>query len=148
MYVLISHLVIVKPSIVTCFSVLPFTLKIVPPPLTRSIFVAAAPPLDRIVIDYLVELAIPESRTQCGFTDDVNTTVARASAVFSLDRDRFLIRLQGVFEAEGSPPSVARCLAEGIIDQGSDSVVVYARLGVQAPDYLDLRQRLSCTGVP
>lgn len=104
--------------------------------------------VDRIVIDYLVELQVPETHTQCGFTDDVNTTVARASAVFSLDRDRFLIRLQDVFEAEGSPPDVARCLAQGIIDQGSDSVVVYARLGVQTPDYLELRQRLSCTGVP
>lgn len=104
--------------------------------------------VDRIVIDYLTDLKVPVTHTQCGFTDDVNTTVARASSVFSLDRARFLIRLQSVFEAEGSSPGVARCLAEGIIDQGSDSVVVYARLGVQAPDYLELRQRLSCTGVP
>lgn len=104
--------------------------------------------VDHIVIDYLIDLQVPTTHTQCGFTDDVNTTVARASAVFSLDRARFLIRLQSVFEAEGSSPDVARCLAEGIIDQGSDSVIVYARLGVQAPDYLELRQRLSCTGVP
>ena len=75
-------------------------------------------------------------------------SVARASQVFSIDRDRFLIRLRSVFEAEGSSPDVARCLAEGIIDQGSDSVVVYARLGVLAPEYVDLIQRLSCTGVP
>ena len=104
--------------------------------------------VDRIVIDYLTDLRVPATHTQCGFTDDVNTTVARASAVFSLDRDRFLIRLQSVFEAEGSSPEVARCLAEAIIDQGSDSVVVYARLGVQSPDYLELRQRVTCTGVP
>ncbi len=104
--------------------------------------------VDEIVIEYLVALMVPRTRTQCGFTDDVNTTVARARAVFSIDRERFRIRLQSVFEAEGSPPDVARCLAEGIIEQGSDSVVVYARLGVQAPDYLELRQRLSCTGVP
>ncbi|MEQ1872984.1 MAG: alpha/beta fold hydrolase [Ilumatobacteraceae bacterium] len=104
--------------------------------------------VDRIVIDYLVELKVPDSRTQCGFTDDVNTTVARASQVFSIDRDSFLIRLRSVFEAEGSTPDVARCLAEGIIDQGSDSVVVYARLGVLVPEYVELLQRLSCTGVP
>lgn len=104
--------------------------------------------VDQIVIDYLVELKTPNARTQCGFTDDVNTTVARASAVFSIDRDKFLIRLQSVFEAEGSPPAVARCMAEGIIDQGSDSVVVYARLGVLAPEYVELLQRLSCTGAP
>ena len=104
--------------------------------------------VDRIVVDYLVSLRVPTTHTQCGFTDDVNTTVARAAAVFSIDRERFLIRLQAVFEAEGSSPDVARCLAQGIIDQGSDSVVVYARLGVQAPDYVALRQRLSCTDVP
>ena len=104
--------------------------------------------VDRIVIDYLVNLQVPTTHTQCGFTDDVNTTVARAASVFSIDRDRFLIRLQSVFEAEGSSRVVARCLAEGIINQGSDSVVVYARLGVQAPDYVELRQRLSCTDVP
>ena len=104
--------------------------------------------VDRIVIDYLVNLRVPTTHTQCGFTDDVNTTVARAASVFSIDRDRFLIRLRSVFEAEGSSPVVARCLAEGIINQGSDSVVVYARLGVQAPDYVELRQRLSCTDVP
>lgn len=104
--------------------------------------------VDRIVIDYLVDLRIPDDRTQCGFNDDVNTTVARASEVFSIDRDRFLVRLQSVFEAEGSSAAQARCLAEGIIDEGSDSVVVYARLGVLTPDYVDLRQRLSCTGVP
>jgi len=104
--------------------------------------------VDRIVIDYLIDLKVPPTHTQCGFTDDVNTTVARAAAVFSIDRDRFLLRLQSVFEAEGSAPAVARCLAEGVVDQGSDSVVVYARLGVQAPDYVALRQRLSCTGVP
>ena len=104
--------------------------------------------VDRIVIDYLVGLKIPSAHTQCGFTDDVNTTVARASAVFSIDRERFRVRLQSVFEAEGSSPEEARCLAEGIIEQGSDSVVVYARLGVQTPDYLALRQRLSCTDVP
>lgn len=104
--------------------------------------------VDRIVVDYLVELKIPNTRARCGFTDDVNTTVARASAVFAIDRDRFLIRLQSVFEAEGSPSATARCLAEGIIDQGSDSVVVYARLGVLVPEYVELLQRLSCTGVP
>ena len=104
--------------------------------------------VDEIVIEYLVALKVPHTRTQCGFTDDVNTTVARARAVFSIDRERFRIRLRSVFEAEGSPPDVARCLADGIIEQGSASVVVYARLGVQEPDYLSLRQRLSCTGVP
>lgn len=104
--------------------------------------------VDRIVIDYLIALEVPGKRTQCGFTDDVNTTVARASEVFSIDRDRFLIRLQNVFEAEGSTSAGARCLAEGIIDQGSVSLVVYARLGVLTPDYTEFRQRLSCTGVP
>ncbi len=104
--------------------------------------------VDEIVVDYLIELKAPSARTRCGFTDDVNTTVARASAVFSIDRAKFLIRLQSVFEAEGSPPDVAHCLAIGIIEQGSDSVVVYARLGVHAPEYEQLLQRLSCTGVP
>ncbi|MBI4884919.1 MAG: alpha/beta fold hydrolase [Actinobacteria bacterium] len=103
--------------------------------------------VDRIVIDYLVDLQVPPTRTHCGFTDDVNTTVARATEVFSLDRSRFRIRLQDVIEAEGSAPDVASCLAAGIIDQGSDSVVIYARLGVQHPEYVALRQRLSCTGV-
>lgn len=104
--------------------------------------------VDRLVIDYLVDLNVPETRTRCGFTDDVNTTVARASQVFTIDRDRFRARLQSVFEAEGYSPDEARCLAEGVVAEGSDSIVVYARLGVRTPEYLALLQRLSCTGAP
>lgn len=104
--------------------------------------------VDRIVIDYLVGLSVPATRSRCGFTDDINTTVARATAVFEADRERFLLRLQNVFEAEGIAPQAARCLAQGIVAEADPALMVYARLGVRVPQYVELVQRLSCTGVP
>lgn len=98
--------------------------------------------VDRIVIDYLVDLTVPKNRSRCGFTDDVNTTVARAERVFRVDRDRYRTRLDGVFLAEGSPVAEAACLADGLVTIGSDSVLVYARLGVLRPEYVRLRKRL------
>jgi len=50
--------------------------------------------------------------------------------------------LTDVFVAEGSPAGEAACLAAGMIADGTDSQLVYARLGVQQPEYLDLRRRL------
>ncbi len=98
--------------------------------------------VDSIVVSYLVDLTVPKNRTRCGFTDDVNTTVARAARVFAVNRDHFLLRLTDVFVAEGSPAGEAACLAAGMIADGTDSQLVYARLGVQQPEYLDLRRRL------
>lgn len=98
--------------------------------------------VDRIVIDYLVDLTVPKNRSRCGFTDDVNTTVARAERVFEVDRDQSVSRLEQVFVAEGSPAELAACLAGGLVDEGTDSQLVYARLGVQQPQYVWLRARL------
>ena len=98
--------------------------------------------VDRIVVDYLVDLVVPENRSRCSFTDDVNTTVARAERVFQLDRERFRMRLTDVFTAEGSSAAVAACLADGLVAGASDTVLIYARLGVQHPDYVELRERL------
>jgi pimeloyl-ACP methyl ester carboxylesterase len=98
--------------------------------------------VDRIVVDYLVDLTVPKNRSRCGFTDDVNTTVARAERVFRVDRDRFRVRLTDVFTAEGSTPAVAACLAERVVVEATDTVLVYARLGVQHPEYVELRERL------
>ncbi|MDO8363332.1 MAG: alpha/beta hydrolase [Actinomycetota bacterium] len=98
--------------------------------------------VDELVVDYLVRLTPPKNRSRCGFTDDVNTTVARAEQVFQLDRDRFRVRLASVFEAEGSSPAEASCLAEGLVAEGADAVLVYARMGVQHPEYTSLRRRL------
>jgi len=103
--------------------------------------------VDEIVVDYLVDLVVPKNRSRCGFTDDVNTRVARARQVFQLDRERFRMRLAKVFAAEGADDDEAACLADGLVEKGSDSVLVYARLGVQHPDYVSLRAMLerSCS---
>ncbi|MGB8860262.1 MAG: alpha/beta fold hydrolase [Ilumatobacteraceae bacterium] len=98
--------------------------------------------VDRIVVDYLVDLVVPKNRSRCGFTDDVNTTVAQAERVFDVDRDRFRVRLTEVFTREGSTATKAACLADGIVAQGSDAELVYARLGVQQPDYVTLREQM------
>jgi len=98
--------------------------------------------VDQIVTDYLIDLEVPANRTRCGFTDGQNTTVARAQQVFRLDRQRFEARLATVFIAEGSSLMQAACLAAALAEQADDSVLVYARLGVQHPDYLELRERL------
>ena len=99
--------------------------------------------VDRIVIDYLVDLTVPKNRSRCGFTDDVNTTVARAERVFRVDRDRYRTRLVEVLQAEGSSAAEAGCLADGLVARGTDSVLIYARLGVQRPEYVRLRRRLA-----
>jgi hypothetical protein len=62
--------------------------------------------------------------------------------VFRVNRDRFRVRLTEVFTAEGSTPTAAACLADGIVADGSDAVLVYARLGVQRPEYVELRERI------
>lgn len=98
--------------------------------------------VDLIVVDYLVDLAVPKDRSRCGFTDDVNTTVASAERVFEVDRGRFEVRLTDVFVAEGSSLADAACLADGLVAEGKDSQLVYARLGVQQPQYLRLRERI------
>jgi pimeloyl-ACP methyl ester carboxylesterase len=104
--------------------------------------------VDRLVIDYLVDLEVPRDRSRCDFTDGTDTTVARAAQVFTLDRDRFRRRLESVFIAEGRPAAIAACLAERLAADASDAVLVYARLGVQHPEYVDLRTRLAaeCAG--
>ncbi len=68
--------------------------------------------------------------------------MARAEQVFVLNRDRFETRLTTVFTQEGLPASDAECVAKGIVDQGSDKILVYARLGVQRPEYTRLRTRV------
>lgn len=101
--------------------------------------------VDRIVVDYLVDLVVPKNRSRCGFTDDVNTTVARAERVFEVDRDRFQLRLVDVFVAEGSSAAAAACLAAALVAEATDSQLVYARLGVQQPEFVTLRDRLEKT---
>jgi pimeloyl-ACP methyl ester carboxylesterase len=98
--------------------------------------------VDRYVVEYLVDLVVPPNRSRCGFTDGQNTLVARAQQVFEVDRGQLQSRLATVFEAEGLSAEEALCIAEGIIEEGSDSVMVYARLGVQKPEYTILRQRI------
>ena len=98
--------------------------------------------VDRIVVDYLVDLTVPKNRSRCGFTDDVNTTVARAERVFEVNREAFQVRLTEVFVAEGSSRVDASCLADALVAHATDSQLVYARLGVQQPEYLRLRSRL------
>jgi pimeloyl-ACP methyl ester carboxylesterase len=98
--------------------------------------------VDAIVIDYLVDLTVPGDRTRCGFTDADNTTVARADAVFTIHRERFEPRLVDVFAAEGLSASDAACVAKGLVADGSDAVLVYARLGVQRPEYTAMRTRV------
>ena len=95
--------------------------------------------VDRIVVDYLVDLVVPDDRSRCDFNDDVNTTVARAETVLTMAHDRFEVRLRDVFVAEGLDDTDAACLAEGISERGTDAVLVYARLGVQRPEYTELR---------
>lgn len=98
--------------------------------------------VDQIVVDYLVDLIVPKNRSRCGFTEDVNTTVARAERVFEVDRERFQMRLTDVFNAEGSSLADAACLAQAFIAEATDSQLVYARLGVQQPELVRLRTRL------
>ena len=98
--------------------------------------------VDALVVQYLVDLVVPKNRSRCGFTDDVDTTVARADQVFRLDRDRFRTRLTSIFTEEGLSADDAACVAAGIVQQGSDEVLVYARLGVQREEYLALRARV------
>lgn len=98
--------------------------------------------IDRIVVDYLVDLVVPADRTRCGFTDDRNTTVARAEQVFTIDRERFGQRLTEVFVAEGLSTGDASCVARGLVALGDDAVLVYARLGVQRREYTQLRNRI------
>ncbi len=105
--------------------------------------------IDEMVVQYLVDLVVPRNRARCGFTDGVDTTVARADQVFRLDRDRFRTRLEGIFAAEGLSADDATCVAAGVVEQGSDAVLVYARLGVQRDEYLDLRRDVEdACGVP
>jgi pimeloyl-ACP methyl ester carboxylesterase len=96
--------------------------------------------VDDIVVDYLVDLTVPKNRTRCGFTDDVNTTVAQAEQVFRVDHDRFQRRLTEVFTAEGLKADQAACVAKGVVAQGTDAELVYARLGVKKPEYETLRK--------
>lgn len=77
--------------------------------------------VDQIVVDYLVDLTVPKNRSRCGFTDDVNTTVARAERVFEVNRERFQVRLTGVFLAEGSSKDDAACLSAALIAEATDS---------------------------
>ena len=99
--------------------------------------------VDKMVVDYLVDLTAPQNRSRCGFTDDVNTLVAQADQVFQLDRDRFEQRLTKVFIEEGSSEATAACLAKGIVADGTDADLVYARLGVQKPSYVTLRKKVA-----
>jgi pimeloyl-ACP methyl ester carboxylesterase len=96
--------------------------------------------VDQIVIDYLVDLTVPKNRSRCAFTDDVNTMVARAEQVFVLNHDRFETRLTKVLTEEGLASEDATCVARGIVAEASDSVLVYARLGVRKPEYVRLRR--------
>lgn len=98
--------------------------------------------IDRLVVDYLVDLKVPKNRSRCAFTDDQNTTVARARQVFEVDRDHFRTRLTTVLVAEGSSADDAECIVDGLVRDGSDSVLIYARLGVQNPEYTGLRDDL------
>ena len=104
--------------------------------------------VDTMVVDYLIDLTIPQNRSRCSFTGGQNTTVARAQQVFQVNRKRFNARLAEVFEAEGATTDEAECLADGLTEQGTDSMLVYARLGVQQPDYLELRDEIEqdCRG--
>lgn len=104
--------------------------------------------VDRLVVDYLVELEVPKNRSRCTFTDDQNTTVARARQVFEVDREHFRTRLNTVLVAEGTAADDAECIVDGLVREGSDSVLIYARLGVQKPEYTDLRDDLEreCAG--
>lgn len=101
--------------------------------------------VDTLVVDYLVDLVVPKDRARCDFTNGDNaddTTVARAAQVFTLDRARYERRLTQVFIAEGDSDELAACVAKGLAEQASTSVLVYARLGVQHPEYTKLRTRL------
>jgi hypothetical protein len=96
--------------------------------------------VDDLVVQYLVDLVVPKNRSRCGFTDGVDTTVARADQVFRLNRDRFRVRLASIFAEEGLSDTDAACVASGIVEQGDDAVLVYARLGVQRDEYTELRR--------
>ncbi len=78
--------------------------------------------VDQIVVDYLVDLVVPKSRSRCGFTDDVNTTVVRAERVFEMDRERLQVRLTDVFVAEGSLRAGTACLAAALVAKATVSV--------------------------
>ena len=97
--------------------------------------------VDQIVVDYLVDLAVPTDRTRCDFTDDVDTTVARAEQVFLLDEAAWKLRLKQVFVDEGLSDIGADCMADEFAGEGRADLVVYARFGVQRPEYLRLRER-------
>jgi len=98
--------------------------------------------VDAMVVDYLIDLIVPTDRARCDFTDDVDTTVARGRQVFTIDRDHYAQSLRRVFAAEGLDAPVAQCLAVALTAEATDSVLVYARLGVQRPEYTRLRTRL------
>jgi hypothetical protein len=98
--------------------------------------------IDTMVMGYLVALTVPQNRTRCDFTDNVNTTVARAEQVFTLDRNHYRQSLRRVFVREGLSTATADCLAGKLVAQASDQVLIYARLGVQRPEYTSLRTRL------
>ena len=97
--------------------------------------------VDRIVVDYLVDLEVPGDRTRCDFTDDVDTTVARAEQVFRIDEARFEVRLAEIFTAEGLDADAAACVAAEVVAAGKAELMVYARFGVQRPEYVRLRDR-------
>lgn len=101
--------------------------------------------VDTLVVDYLVDLVVPKDRSRCDFTNGENaddTTVARAAQVFTLDRARYERRLTQVFIAEGDDEDLAACVASGLAADAPEAVLVYARLGVQRPEYTELRTRL------
>ena len=98
--------------------------------------------IDGLVVDYLVDLTVPEDGTTCGFSGERDTTVANAEYVFSLDGPAIQKRLTEVFTTEGLDPDVAACVAEGIVAEDSVPLVVYARLGVQRPEYVSRRRKL------
>ena len=47
-----------------------------------------------------------------------------------------------MFVAEGLAAPLATCLADRLVSDATDAVLVYARLGVQRPEYTRLRTRL------
>ena len=51
--------------------------------------------------------------------------------------------LDDMFVDEGSSPATAACLAKGMVADGTDAELVYARLGVQKPSYVTLRKKLA-----
>ena len=97
--------------------------------------------VDDIVVNYLVDLTVPKNRARCGFTDNVNTKVAQADQVFTVDHARFEKRLTEVFTGEGLSATDAACVAKAVVGAGTDAQIIYARLGVQEPSYVKLRKK-------